>query len=113
VRNWFTAQGHAGGPELAVVEAALIIEAGYNKELDRVIVCWCPPEQQLQRLVERGLTAEQAKLRIAAQMPMEDKRRLGDETIDCSRSLEETERQVMEVVKRLSQPAGASGGNIS
>jgi dephospho-CoA kinase len=113
VRKWFTAQGHAGGPELAVVEAALIIEAGYNKELDRVIVCWCPPEQQLQRLVERGLTAEQAKLRIAAQMPMEEKLRLGDETIDCSGSLEETERQVMEVVKRLSQPTAPAGGNIS
>jgi len=113
VRKWFTAQGHQGGPELAVVEAALIIEAGYNKELDKVIVCWCPPEQQLQRLVERGLTAEQAKQRIAAQMPMEEKRRLGDETIDCSKSLEETERQVMEVVKRLSRPAAPAGGNIS
>jgi dephospho-CoA kinase len=113
VRKWFAAQGHQGGPELAVVEAALIIEAGYNKELDRVIVCWCPPEQQLQRLLERGLTEEQAKLRIAAQMPMEEKRRLGDQTIDCSRSLEETERQVMEVVKRLSQPTAPAGGNIS
>lgn len=113
VRKWFTAQGHAGGPELAVVEAALIIEAGYNKELDRVIVCWCPPEQQLQRLLERGLTAEEAKLRIAAQMPMEEKRRLGDETIDCSGSLEETERQAMDVVKRLAQPAAPAGGNIS
>jgi dephospho-CoA kinase len=113
VRKWFAAQGHQGGPELAVVEAALIIEAGYNKELDRVIVCWCPAEQQLQRLVERGLTAEQAKLRIAAQMPMEEKRRLGNETIDCSGSLEETERQVMEVVKRLSQPTAPASGNIS
>jgi dephospho-CoA kinase len=113
VRKWFAAQGHQGGPELAVVEAALIIEAGYNKELDRVLVCWCPVEQQLQRLVERGLTAEQAKLRIAAQMPMEEKRRLGDETIDCSGSIEETERQVMEVVKRLSRPAAPAGGNIS
>ena len=113
VRKWFTAQGHPGGPELAVVEAALIIEAGYNKELDEVIVCWCPPEQQLQRLVDRGLTLEEAKQRIAAQMPMEEKRRLGDETIDCSGSIKDTERQVMEVVKRLSQPAGASGGNIS
>jgi dephospho-CoA kinase len=113
VRKWFTAQGHQGGPDLAVVEAALIIEAGYNKELDKVIVCWCPPEQQLQRLVERGLTAEQAKQRIAAQMPMEEKRRLGDETIDCSKSLEETERQVMDVVKRLSRPAAPAGGNIS
>ncbi|MGD0425318.1 MAG: dephospho-CoA kinase [Candidatus Acidiferrales bacterium] len=113
VRKWFAAQGHPGGPELAVVEAALIIEAGYNNELDRVIVCWCPVEQQLQRLVERGLTAEQAKLRIAAQMPMEEKRRLADEAIDCSGSIEETERQVMEVVKRLSQPATPAGGNIS
>lgn len=113
VRKWFAALGHAGGPDLAVVEAALIIEAGYNKELDRVIVCWCPPEQQLQRLLERGLTAEQANLRIAAQMPMEEKRRLGDETIDCSGSLEETERQAMDVVKRLAQPAAPAGGNIS
>jgi dephospho-CoA kinase len=113
VRKWFAAQGHQGGPELAVVEAALIIEAGYNKELDKVIVCWCPAEQQLQRLVERGLTAEQAKQRVASQMPMEEKRRLGDETIDCSKSLEETERQVMEVVKRLSRPAAPAGGNIS
>ena len=113
VRKWFAAQGHPGGPDLAVVEAALIIEAGYNKELDQVIVCWCPAEQQLQRLVERGLTAEQAKLRIAAQMPMEEKRRLGNETIDCSGSIEETERQVMAVVKRLSRPAAPAGGNIS
>jgi dephospho-CoA kinase len=113
VRKWFAALAQAGGPELAVVEAALIIEAGYNKELDQVIVCWCPAEQQLQRLVERGLTAEQAQLRIAAQMPMEEKRRLGDETIDCSGSLEETERQAMEMVKRLSRPAAPAGGNIS
>ena len=57
VRKWFAALDQLGGPELAVVEAALIIEAGYNKELDRVIVCWCPPEQQLNGCMERGLTA--------------------------------------------------------
>jgi dephospho-CoA kinase len=113
VRRWFAALAQAGGPELAVVEAALIMEAGYNKELDRVIVCWCPAEQQLQRLVERGLAAEQAKLRIAAQMPTDEKRRLGDETIDCSGSLAETERQVIEVVKRLLRQAAPAGGNIS
>jgi len=113
VRRWFTALAQGGGPELAVVEAALIMEAGYNKELDQVIVCWCPAEQQSQRLVERGLTAEQAKLRIAAQMPMAEKRRLGDETIDCSGSLAETERQVIEVVKRLLRQAAPAGGNIS
>jgi len=112
VRKWFAALDQIGGPELAVLEAALIIEAGYNKELDRVIVCWCPPEQQLQRLVERGLTPEQAKLRIAAQMPMEEKRRLADEPIDCSGSIEETERQVAAAVQRMLRPAPARG-NIS
>ena len=113
VRKWFAALDQIGGPDLAVVEAALIIEAGYNKELDRVIVCWCPPEQQLQRLVERGQTPEQAKLRIAAQMPMEEKRRLADEAIDCSGSIEETEHQVMEAVKRMLRPAASAEGNIS
>ena len=44
------------GPDLAVVEAALIIEAEYKKDLDKVIVCWCRPDQQLERLIERGLT---------------------------------------------------------
>jgi len=113
LRRWFAALAQEGGPEFAVVEAALIMEAGYNKELDQVIVCWCPAQQQLQRLVERGLTAEQAQLRIAAQMPMEEKRRFGDETIDCSGSLAETERQVIEVVKRLLRQAAPAGGNIS
>jgi dephospho-CoA kinase len=113
VRKWFAALAQPGGPDLALVEAALIIEAGYNKELDHVIVCWCPAEQQLQRLIARGLTAEQAQLRIAAQMPMEEKRRLANEAIDCSGTLEETERQVIAAVKRLSRPATPAGGNIS
>ena len=113
MRKWFAALDQIGGPELAVLEAALIIEAGYNKELDRVIVCWCPPEQQLQRLVERGLTPEQAKLRIAAQMPMEEKRRLADEAIDCSGSIEETERQVAAAVQTDAAASASAGGNIS
>lgn len=105
VRKWFAALDQPGGPELAIVEAALIIEASYHKELDKVIVCWCRPEQQVERLKERGLTAEQAQARITAQMPMEEKRRLADEAIDCSGSVEQTERQVAEAVKRMLQSA--------
>ena len=113
VRKWFAALDQIGGPELAVLEAALIIEAGYNKELDRVIVCWCPPEQQM-RTAEgaRPDAPSKRKLRIAAQMPMEEKRRLADEAIDCSGSIEETERQVAAAVQRMLRPAPA-GGNIS
>jgi len=105
VSKWFAALDRPGGPEMAFVEAALIIEAEYNKKLDRLVVCWCRPEQQLLRLKERGLTADQAERRIAAQLPMEEKRRLADDVIDCSGSLEETERQVKSLVEKLKKIA--------
>jgi dephospho-CoA kinase len=112
IQKWFTALANPGGPELAVVEAALIFEAGYEKALDQVMVCWCRPEQQVERLLERGLTEEQAQARIAAQMPMQQKRLLADEMIDCSGSLQETETQLQYAVKRLLD-AAAAGRNIS
>jgi dephospho-CoA kinase len=112
VSKWFAALVGPGGPELAVVEAALIIESGYHKQLDKLIVCWCKPEQQIARLVERGLTDEQARQRIAAQMPMDEKRKYADEVIDCSGTLEETERQVDAALARLKALAVA-GRNIS
>jgi dephospho-CoA kinase len=111
IEKWFAALDQPGGPELAIVEAALIIEAGFNQNLDKLVVCWCRRAQQVERLLERGLTEEQALQRIAAQMPMEEKRSLADETIDCSGSLEETERAVEQVVKRL-MDAAAAGRNI-
>lgn len=107
VRKWFAALDRPGGPEFAVFEAALILEVGAKKELDRVILCWCRPEQQLERLQERGLSAQQAQLRIAAQMSMDEKRRLADDVIDCSGSLEATERQVENLLNKLKQSATA------
>jgi len=94
---------------IAVVEAALLIEAGYAPKLDCLVVTWCTPEQQLERLTRqgadgiagRGLTLEQARQRIAAQMPNEEKRRMADEVIDCSGSLEQTREQVVALVDKL------------
>jgi dephospho-CoA kinase len=90
---------------IAVVEAALLIEAGYAKKLDWLVVTWCTPEQQLARLTQegagRGLTIEQARQRIAAQMPIEEKRRMADEVIDCSGSLEHTREQVVALFAKL------------
>jgi dephospho-CoA kinase len=105
VSKWFVALDRPGGPEMAFVEAALIIEAEYNKQLGRLVVCWCRPEQQLSRLKERGLTADQAQQRIAAQLSMEEKRRLADDVIDCSGPFEETERQVKGLVEKLKKIA--------
>jgi dephospho-CoA kinase len=49
------------------------------------------------------MTTEQAQQRIAAQMPMEEKSRLAHEVIDCSGSIEATEEQIAETLKRLLQ----------
>jgi len=85
----------------AFVEAALLIEAGLDKKLDGLIVAWCKPEQQLERLVARGLTEAEARRRIAAQLSVEEKLRHATEKIDCSGALEETRRQVAALAAKL------------
>jgi dephospho-CoA kinase len=89
------------GREVAFVEAALLIEAGYVKNLDGLVVTWCRPEQQMERLIARGMTEKEAQARIAAQMPVEEKLKLATYRIDCSGTMEETRRQVGELAKAL------------
>jgi dephospho-CoA kinase len=94
-----------GTRDAAFVEAALLVEAGYNQELDGLVVAWSRPEQQLERLHARGLSDEEARRRIAAQLPVAEKLRYATEKIDCSGSLEDTRRQVEALASRLRNPA--------
>ena len=110
VQKWFAALDEPDGPEFAVVEAALIFEARYNRHLDKLMVCWCRPEQQMERLTLRGLSLGEAQQRIAAQLPLDQKRKLADEEIDCSGSIEETQRQVNQAIEKLK--LAGSGRNI-
>jgi dephospho-CoA kinase len=107
--------GRAEPHAIAVVEAALLIEAGYHKKVDCLVVTWCTPGQQLARLTQRdagkGLTGEQAARIIAAQMPMDEKRRVADVQIDCSGSLEHTRAQVVALVVKLKQMESERTGN--
>jgi dephospho-CoA kinase len=110
VQKWFAALHEPDGPAFAIVEAALLVEANYTSNLDKLIVCWCRPEQQMERLLQRGLSEQEAQQRIAAQMPLDEKRKRADIVIDCSGSFEATERQVNQAVEQLGSPA--SGRNI-
>ena len=96
------AEGEKSGVKDAVfVEAALLVEAGYQKNLDGLVVAWCRPEQQIVRLLARGLSEVEARRRIGAQMSVEEKLKYATEKIDCSGSLVETRRQVGELAGRL------------
>jgi dephospho-CoA kinase len=90
----FAGLAQSGKHAAAFVEAALIFEAGLHKKLDGVVVAWCLPQQQLARLMERGLSEVEAGIRIAAQMPVAAKMALATARIDCSGPLDETRRQV-------------------
>jgi dephospho-CoA kinase len=110
--KWFSSLEHAGGFGFALEDAALIIESGAREQFDRVVVCWCRPEQQLERLLARGLSRQDAERRIAAQMPIDEKRRMADDVIDCSGSVEETKHQLQSMIDKWTQMAAAAQ-NIS
>lgn len=94
--------------DVVVVEAIKLIEAGMHRHYDALWVVTSSPEQQVQRLVSsRGLSAEEARLRLGAQPPQRDKISQADVVIHNTASLEELERQVLahwnRVQEQLSQ----------
>ncbi|HEV2103188.1 MAG TPA: dephospho-CoA kinase [Candidatus Acidoferrum sp.] len=91
----------SGAYPAAFVEAALLIEAGMAAKLDGLVVAWCTPEQQLERLRARGMSETEIRRRIAAQMPIEEKLKHATYTINCSGTLEETRAQVQAMAANL------------
>jgi dephospho-CoA kinase len=106
ILSQFEVWRRSGVRDAVFVEAALLVESGIHQKLDGLVVVWCTPEQQLERLLARGLSESEARRRIAAQLPVEEKLRLATEKIDCSGPLEETRRQVEALAGklRLGQP---------
>jgi len=94
---------------IAVIDAALMIESGGYKRFNKLIVVWCLPEIQLSRLMSRdGLSATDAKMRIASQMPQDEKKSYADHLIDTSDGFEDTRHQTIEVLKKLRQAAASN-----
>lgn len=96
------------GTDIAVVVAALHVETGFYKTFDRLAVAWCRRDQQLARLIARGCTRDEAERRIASQLPLDEKRRLADDLIDCSQSIEHTEKQARDLFARWKQISKAA-----
>ena len=87
---------------IAIVDAALMIEAGGFRRFDKLIVVWCEPELQLQRLMARDkLDRSDAERRIAAQMSQDEKKSHADYLIDTSGEYDDTRRQVADVFRQL------------
>lgn len=75
-----------------VVDAALLIEVGLHKKMDKVIVVYADEKTQMDRLMKRdGITMDDAKNRISAQMPLREKRKYADFVIENGEGKEKAE----------------------
>ena len=111
--EWMEEIGRQDPHAVAIVEAALILEAGAAKRFDRLIVVTCSDEQRVVRFAERQklpleVARQEVARRMAAQLPETDKIKAADFVIDNSGSIEGTQEQVEKVWQRLHGEARAS-----
>ena len=96
------AELEARGEPLACYEAALLVENGLADAFRPLVVVAVPEEIQIARAMARdGATEEHVRARLRAQMPLSAKIAAADHVIDNAGSLEQTERQVDEVLRAI------------
>ncbi|MDH3626937.1 MAG: dephospho-CoA kinase [Acidobacteriota bacterium] len=93
----FFAQVQKDPHSIGVFEAALLVETGAHRDMDRLIVTHCRRETQIERMLARGLDREEAGFRLSAQLPHNSKIELADFAIDTDRGREETRESVREI----------------
>jgi len=97
--RWMAECERADPHGIAVIEAALILEAGAAKDFDKLIVVTCGLEQKIARYAQRAkISSEEARAEVlrrsSAQLPDEEKAARADYVIDNSGSLDDTTRQL-------------------
>jgi dephospho-CoA kinase len=106
VREWMaerTAEAIERGATVVVQDVPLLFENGLEPLYSSVVLVYVPEATQLERLIHwgRGLTPERARAVIAAQMPIEEKRRRTNHVIDNSGSIDDTRAQVVQLWPQL------------
>lgn len=92
----------AAGADIVVVEAALLVEAGWVDAFDRIVVVTCPEDIQLARVMARdGLDEEASARRIRAQLPLDEKARTADYLVVNDDSMEVLATRVESLLSSL------------
>jgi dephospho-CoA kinase len=90
------------GARVAIADIPLLFETGHHHEFDRVIVCACDARVQLQRLMARDrLTETEARARLAAQWPIQEKVARADDVIRTDGRLADTDARIRVVYDAL------------
>jgi dephospho-CoA kinase len=87
---------------VAIADIPLLFETGHEYDFDAVVVAACSPGEQLRRLVARnGLSEGEARARLAAQSPIDEKVRRADYVIHTGAAFGQTDAEVETVFRRL------------
>jgi dephospho-CoA kinase len=99
--KWFASLDPAQH-RLAIADIPLLFEGGRDRDFDAVVVVACNPATQLRRLMDRDRISEDAaRLRIAAQLPVEEKAAKADYVIRTDGTFDDTDRQIEQVLSRI------------
>ncbi len=80
---------------IAVIDAIKLLESNWQPYCDAIWVVTCTTDQQIERLIQtRGMSAEEAQQRVAAQPPQAERIAHADVVIDNSGTIEETQAQI-------------------
>lgn len=89
---------------VVIADVPLLFEVGMQTKLDLVILVYLSPEGQIRRIMKRnGYTREEAALRLASQMPIDEKVPLSDFIINNEGTFGETEDQVDRIWRKLTE----------
>ncbi len=91
---------------IIVLDAALLIETGYYRKMDKLVVVNAGVEQQIERLVSRDkFSREQAISRIQSQMPLSEKLACADYIVNNTETREDAELQARDIFNKLKREA--------
>lgn len=100
ISEWFVTL--APGTPLAIADIPLLFETGHGPDFHRVVVCACEPAEQLRRLMIRDRLSEpDARARLNAQWPIQEKAARADYVIRTDGTMADTEARVRTVYESL------------
>jgi dephospho-CoA kinase len=97
---------------IVIIDFPLLFELGMNEDFDKIVLAYVPRDVQIKRVMKRdGLSMEDVKKRLNAQMPIDEKRNLSDYIINAERAFGDMRGQMKKVMSELNKIAERGRAN--
>lgn len=104
----FMEAAEADGADVSIIEIPLFFETGAKYSIDKVVVTWCDPDIQRERVLARpGMTEDKLKFILSRQLSQDEKRQRADFTIDTSGTMDQTIAETDAAIAALRKDAGS------